>query len=264
MRQTFFAFAALFALSMFSSFAILKEEIGKAGYYADSLHGRKTTSGEKYDKYEYTCAHKTLAYGTKVRITRLDNKKSVICRVNDRGPYVEGYVTDVSRAAAEEIGLTKAGAARVKLEVVQAVATARVGAEVDGNTKLLTAASKGASKTLSPAQYNNDLRPSSSKGFSGLPSELYSVDIQKSRKEGFGVQVSTLYDADNVLPVIKKLQQEWPNKAMVSIETDDVIKKSTYRVIIGPFSDAKTAAVQQKAAAKKGYKGCFVVDLGGM
>jgi len=263
MRQTFFAITAFFALTLLSSFAIQKEEFGKAGYYADSLHGRKTASGEKYDKFEFTCAHKTLAFGTKVRITRLDNKKSVVCRVNDRGPFVEGYVTDISRAAAEEIGLVKIGVTRVKLEVVQAVATARVGADVDGNTKLLIA-SKGASKTLSPVQYNNDLRPSSGKGFSELPSELYSIDIQKTRKEGFGVQVSTLYDADNVLPVIKKLQQEWPSKAMVSVESDGVYKKSTYRVIIGPFSDAKTAAVQQKAAAKKGYKGCFVVDLGGM
>jgi len=261
MRQTFFAFAALFALTMFSSFAILKEEIGKAGYYADSLHGRKTASGEKYDKFEFTCAHKTLAYGTKVRITRLDNKKTVICRVNDRGPYVEGYVTDMSRAAAEEIGLIKIGVTRVKLEVVQAV-SARVGAEVDGNTKLLTG-SKGIAKTTSLVQYSNDLQPASGRG-GNLPTELYSVDIQKSRKEGYGVQVSTLYDADNVLPVIKKLQQEWPNKAMVSVETEDVYKKSTYRVIIGPFTDAKTAAVQQKAAAKKGYKGCFVVDLRGM
>ncbi|MBC7774793.1 MAG: septal ring lytic transglycosylase RlpA family protein, partial [Phycisphaerae bacterium] len=244
--------------------AIQKEEYGKAGYYADSLHGRKTASGEKYDKYEFTCAHKTLAFGTKVRVTRLDNKKSVICRVNDRGPFVEGYVTDISRAAAEEIGLIKVGVTRVKLEVVQAVSTARVGADVDGNTKLLT--SKGITRTVTPAQYSNDLQPSSSRSYSsnGQPSELYSVDIQKSRKQGFGVQVSTLYNADNVLPVIKKLQQEWPNKAMVSVEHDEAYDKSTYRVIVGPFSDAKTAAVQQKTAAKKGYKGCFVVDLGGM
>ncbi len=264
MRQTFFAFAALFALTLLSSFAIQKEEYGKAGYYADSLHGRKTASGEKYDKYEFTCAHKTLAFGTKVRITRLDNKKSVICRVNDRGPYVEGYVTDVSRAAAEEIGLIKIGVTRVKLEVVQAANTARVGADMDGNTKLLT--SRGATRTVMPAQYNYDPQPTGGRGYGGgsLPTELYSVDIQKSRKEGFGVQVSTLYDADNVLPVIKKLQQEWPLKAMVCVERDEVYNKSTYRVIIGPFSDAKTAAVQQKIAAKKGYKGCFVVDLGGM
>ncbi|MFN0212633.1 MAG: septal ring lytic transglycosylase RlpA family protein [Saprospiraceae bacterium] len=259
MRQTFFTFIALFATSFLTSFVNQKEEYGKAGYYADSLHGRKTASGEKYDKFEFTCAHKTLPFGTKVRVTRLDNKKSVIVRVNDRGPFVEGYVTDISRAAAEEIGLIKIGVTRVKLEVLQTIA--RVAAEADGNTNAI--ANKGIYR---PAQYNTVLQPVSGKssGSNNLTSDLYSVDIQKSRKEGFGVQLVTLYDADNVLPVLKKLQQEWPNKALVNLERDDTYNKSTYRVIIGPFSDAKTAALQQKSAAKKGYKGCFVVDLAGM
>ncbi len=96
------------------------------------------------------------------------------------------------------------------------------------------------------------------------PSELYSIDLQKTRKEGYGVQVTTLYDADNVLPVIKKLQIDWPSKVLVNLERDEAYNKNTYRVIIGPFSDKKTAEVQQKAAAKKGNKGCFVVDLGEM
>lgn len=265
MRQIFFAFATILAATLISSFAIEKVEYGKAGYYADSLHGRKTASGEKYDKFEFTCAHKTLAYGTKIKVTRLDNKKSVVVRVNDRGPYVEGYVTDISRAAAEAIGLIKTGVARVKIEVVEAAATARVAADADGNTQLLT--SRGITKKVTPAQYSNELQPAgkklASKGES-LPSELYSIDIQKARKTGFGVQVSTLYDADNVLPIIKKLQQDWPGKVLVNLERDDVYDKNTYRVILGPFSDNKTATVQQKAAAKKGYKGCFVVDLGGM
>jgi len=266
MRQTFFSFAALFAFTLLSSFINQKEEYGKAGYYADSLHGRKTASGEKYDKYEFTCAHKTLAFGTKIKVTRLDNKKSVIVRVNDRGPFVEGYVTDISRAAAEEIGLIKLGVTRVKIEVVEASATARVAAETDGNTKLLT--SRGVTKTVSrPAQYSNELQPAGRKGAASsenLPSELYAIDIQQTRKTGFGVQVSTIYNADNVLPIIKKLQQTWPGKVLVNLERDEVYNKSTYRVIIGPFSDNKTAALQQKNAAKKGYKGCFVVDLGSM
>jgi rare lipoprotein A len=281
MLKTFYALIALFATTMLSSFVFQKDEIGKAGYYADSLHGRKTASGEKYDKYEFTCAHKTLAFGTKIRVTRLDNNKSVVVRVNDRGPFVEGYVTDISRAAAESIDLIKIGVTRVKIEIVEAAATARVAAEADGNTKALTNRTGTAATTLvtKPAQYSaSEPQPSGTKATKGatatkatpatkgnaaakLPSELYAVDMQKSKKEGFGVQVSTLYDAENVLPNIKKLQQDWPNKVLVSVERDEAFNKTTYRVVIGPFSDAKTAAVQQKIAAKKGYKGCFVVDL---
>ncbi|MDO8368963.1 MAG: septal ring lytic transglycosylase RlpA family protein [Saprospiraceae bacterium] len=266
MRQIYYAFAALFAVALLSSFMLQKEEYGKAGYYADSLHGRKTASGEKYDKYEFTCAHKTLAFGTKIRVTRLDNKKSVVVRVNDRGPFVEGYITDLSRAAAEEIDLIKIGVTRVKVEIVGASATARVAAETDGNTSLLTA--RTVTKSASPAQYSDELQPAGTKvavaTVENLPTELYSIDVQKSRKEGFGVQVSTLYDADNVLPVVKKLQQEWPTKVLVSVERDEAYNKNTYRVVIGPFTDSKSAAVQQKVAARKGYKGCFVVDLTGM
>lgn len=269
MRHFLFSFSAILIATMISSFSLLQDEIGKAGYYADSLHGRKTASGELYDKFEFTCAHKTLPFGTKVRVTRLDNNKSVVVRVNDRGPYVEGYVTDVSRAAAEAIGLIKVGVTRVKLEVLEAAATARVAAETDGSTKPLLAREN--LKSTSSAQKGSntaEAKPAAKKGTAlketRLPTELYAVDMKSARKEGFGVQVGTLYDADNVLPMVKKIQQTWPGKALVSTERDEVANKSTYRVIIGPFTDNKTAAVQQKAAVKKGYKGCFVVDLGEM
>lgn len=257
MRQSFFAFSALLLTSLFCSFVVLQEEVGKAGYYADSLHGRKTASGEKYDKNDFTCAHKTLPFGTRVRVTRLDNKKSVVVRVNDRGPFVEGYVTDISRAAAEEIDLIKIGVTKVKLEVLESSASGRVAAESDGNTqsvltrnsqKPITASTNGSNATGNEAQK--------------LPSELYSIEMKPARKEGFGVQVSTMYNAENVLSTINKLEVLWPSQVLVNVERDEAFKKSTYRVIIGPFPNSKAAAVQQKLAAKKGYKGCFVVDLG--
>ncbi|MCY7330990.1 MAG: septal ring lytic transglycosylase RlpA family protein, partial [Saprospiraceae bacterium] len=105
----------LFVCLSMSSFAWQRsDEFGKAGYYADALQGRKTASGEKYDKKLLTCAHKSYPFGTKLRITRLDNKKAVIVRVNDRGPFTEGFVVDLSRAAAREIDLITAGRASVK------------------------------------------------------------------------------------------------------------------------------------------------------
>jgi len=265
MRQTFYAFAAIFAATLLSSFAFQKEEIGKAGYYADSLHGRKTSSGEPYDKYAFTCAHKTLPFGTKVKVTRLDNNKSVVVRVNDRGPSVEGYVVDLSRAAAEEIDLIKIGVPRVKVEIIEEVTANRVGAETDGKPALLS--QKPNNKPTKPTQHNNALEPVGIKELSGnekLPTELFALDMHSIRKSGLGVQVSTLYNADNVLPTVKKLQQDWPGKVLVSLERDEAYNKSTYRIILGPYIDNKTAAVQQKAAAKKGYKGCFIVDLGEM
>jgi rare lipoprotein A len=93
------------------------EEFGLASYYSDLFHGKPTASGEAYDKNKYTCAHKTHPFGTMLKITRLDNNKTVQVRVTDRGPFISGRVVEISRASAEAIGLIQDGSARVKVEV---------------------------------------------------------------------------------------------------------------------------------------------------
>ena len=91
---------------------------GVISYYADSLHGNVTASGEKYDKNKMTAAHKSLAFGTRVRVTNLDNGNSVVVVVNDRGPFVEGRILDVSRHAADQLDMGERGLvnARIALE----------------------------------------------------------------------------------------------------------------------------------------------------
>lgn len=95
-----------------------KVEKGEASYYADKFHGRPTASGEKYNKKAFTAAHKTLPFGTKVRVTNLKNNKSVDVIINDRGPFKAGRIIDLSRAAAEKIGLINDGVAKVTVEVL--------------------------------------------------------------------------------------------------------------------------------------------------
>lgn len=82
------------------------EQSGTASWYGNRFHGRRTASGERYDMRGYTAAHKSLPFGTILRVTNLDNDRSVLVRINDRGPYVRGRIIDLSRAAAEEIGVT--------------------------------------------------------------------------------------------------------------------------------------------------------------
>ncbi len=263
MRRTLFTTSSLllvcFSWILLNAFIPnLSEEFGKANYYADSLHGRKTSSGEKYDKNELTCAHKSLPFGSKVKITRLDNKKSVVARVNDRGPFKEGFVIELSRRAAEAIDLDRDGSASVRVEVVPNVET-KATASAAGKS-----AGKAAGKLsmVKPAQYNTtDPQPASNTASNSKNTDLYKIDLKKSAKVGYGVQLSTLYDADNVLPIVTKLQQQWPEKVLVSIERDNANDLAAYRVMIGPFADEKTANAQQKLAAKRGYKQSFVVDL---
>ena len=98
--------------------AKLKVVDGKATYYGNRWHGRKTASGERHDKDSLVCAHRTLPFGTRVRVTNLKNGKSVVVRVNDRGPYVKGIVIDLSTAAARAIDMLSAGIVPAHLEVV--------------------------------------------------------------------------------------------------------------------------------------------------
>jgi len=91
---------------------------GTASFYSDELAGNRTASGERFDPDDLTAAHRTLAFGSRVRVTNLSNGESVVVRINDRGPFSRGRVIDVSHAAAREIGMDRAGLARVSMTLL--------------------------------------------------------------------------------------------------------------------------------------------------
>ena len=122
------------ALSVYKSSAV-------ASYYADKYHGRKTSNGEIFNMYDLTAAHKTLPFNTKVKVTNLSNGKSVIVRINDRGPFIKGREIDLSKAAAVKIGMIKSGTAKVSLEIVggsDGAANASQGEKAGGDSFCLT------------------------------------------------------------------------------------------------------------------------------
>ena len=94
-------------------------EEGIASWYGPQFHGKRTSSGEVFDMNGMTAAHKTLPLGTYVKVTRLDNGRWIIVRINDRGPFVGDRVIDLSRRAAEELGMLPKGTARVRIEALQ-------------------------------------------------------------------------------------------------------------------------------------------------
>lgn len=92
---------------------------GKASYYAMKFQFRTTASGERFNNYAFTAAHKTLAFGTKVKVTNVKNNSSVVVRINDRGPFVKGRIIDLSRVAFDAIGNLDSGVISVKIEVIR-------------------------------------------------------------------------------------------------------------------------------------------------
>jgi rare lipoprotein A len=91
----------------------------KASWYGPGFHGQKTANGEVYDQNSFTAAHKSLKFGTLLKITNLKNSKSVVVRINDRGPYIHGRDLDLSKAAALELGMVRKGVAKIKVEEIK-------------------------------------------------------------------------------------------------------------------------------------------------
>ena len=126
------------------------DETGIASWYGAPFHGQATANGEQYDQNSLTAAHKTLPMPSYVRVTNLENGRSIIVRVNDRGPFVNGRVVDMSRRGAQLLGFDQVGTARVRVQAVQAgmpgvegTMLAQTG-NVEGGPPKVTAAPRGA------------------------------------------------------------------------------------------------------------------------
>ena len=129
-----------------------------ASYYAEDFHGKKTSNGERFNMNDYTCAHKSLPFGTILRVTNLTNGKTVDVRVNDRGPFVASREIDLSKAAAIKLGMIGSGTTKVKLEIVKkgantklsqqtAASASKIMAKLGGGNSSATAANSVSSKT---------------------------------------------------------------------------------------------------------------------
>ena len=118
MKSTRITLWAIMLLSVLSLTTTVQAERGRASYYHNKLHGRKTASGERYHRDSLTCAHLRYRFGTWLRVTNTWDGKSVVVKVNDRGPYSKKYCIDLSLAAAKKIGIVGTGHAIVDIKIV--------------------------------------------------------------------------------------------------------------------------------------------------
>lgn len=269
------------------------EEFGVASYYADVFDGKNTASGEVYNKTKMTAAHKELPFGTMIRVTRLDNKKSVVLRVNDRGPFISGRVVELSTSGAKKIGLIRDGIAEVKVEVVKErelpreeltaksvkkatpapktspksydnAATTPV-VSVPESAKIITekkAVAKPApapKKTKSKAVTKSTTTKKEKLLQNSNQDGLYKIQLIRPEKTGYGVQVAFLSDYESVFRQVTDLQSDWFKNILISVSGKGDATK--YRIILGPFPDAKSAEAYKTSLLKKKRKKGFVVDL---
>jgi len=160
--------AALFSLQSWSQDQPYRES-GGASWYGPGFHGRITASGERFNTNDFTAAHKTLPFGTRVRVTNTGNGKSVVVRINDRGPFIKGRIIDLSRAAAERLGMLESGTADVLVEELGGTGSAGTSSIRDQDTH------SNSGKSIQVASFgdrNNAERLVQRLGGAGLDAEI--------------------------------------------------------------------------------------------
>lgn len=289
----------IFSCLLLLSWGAFSQEKGMAGYYADEFQGRKTASGEPYDLNQLTGAHRTAEFGSYLKVTRTDNKKSVIIKVNDRGPYLKTRVVDLSKKAAEAIGLIRDGIAEVIIEPVSTPdeLAGKIGTEVT-MTEPVATVTKETTKKVTPVDTSqakvstriaepvkvkaaepvakstpSTEKPAVIKKPAPEPAEfktvtaqdykdfdLYKIQLMRPKKEGFGVQVGLFKDYENVLKRVAELQEDHFKNILISIEKGDD-GHPAYKIILGPFPEQSLAS-SYKASMKKKFKvDGFIVNL---
>ncbi|MEM1324627.1 MAG: septal ring lytic transglycosylase RlpA family protein [Bacteroidota bacterium] len=281
-----------FLLTLCIATSLSAQEFGRASYYADSFQGLKTASGELYNNQELTASHNSLDFGTLVKVTRLDNQKSVIVRINDRGPFIKGRIVDLSKAAAQRLDMVSAGVAEVKVEVVGKNAKQAKPIQVASKTSVdkpkttstrstpsgysttqpkrlkektketpVGIATRGAETTAKGASPEATVAISDAKMLRGQYTQygLYKIQVMQPEKKGFGVQVGSYSSYDNVMQQIAMLQKKWFDDILVSIEPS--AKGPQYKVILGQFETEAAANTYRKALKSKHRMNGFVVGL---
>jgi rare lipoprotein A len=209
--------------------ATAQTQTGKASFYADKFEGRPTASGEKYKHNKLTAAHKSLPFGTKVKVTNMANNQTVEVIINDRGPYVDGRIIDVSKSAAEKLGFINQGLADVQVDVLDA----------------------GTGKASDPVQVIGQV--------SVDEKEFYDFQIERLKPSGFGVQIGTYQELVNLMRLADNLKSSYQKKVTVQVKILNGVKY--YTLILGQFPN-RTKAEGFKEELRKKFPDAFIVEYG--
>lgn len=223
MAKLFFSFCLSFVFAA----ALSQTQTGKASFYADKFEGTPTASGEKYHHNKMTAAHKTLPFGTRVKVTNLGNDESVEVVINDRGPYVENRIIDLSKSAAEKLGFVNQGLAEIQLEVIDA----------------------GDGKKSDPIKTVDYVLVEDK--------EFYDFQIARMDPKGFGVQIGTYQELVNLMRLSDNLKNSHKKQVTVQVKVLNGIKY--YGLILGHFP-TRIKAEQFRMELIKKFPDAFIIE----
>ncbi len=218
----------LLLIAVFSTGLVLAQqkykETGVASFYADKFEGRKTANGEIYYHAKKTAAHQKLPFGSIVKVTNIENKKYVVVRINDRGPFIDNRIIDLSKSAANDLGIVEKGLAKVELELI---------ASTDDmpDKKLISVAKEPSEK-------------------------YYKIDVSIEKPKGSGIQIGSYRNDENIFKIAEQLKAEY--KTEVYIQIAEINNTNVYRVILGRSTDEAYLKKLKEIISKK-YPDCFIV-----
>lgn len=242
-------------------------ETGIASWYGPQFHGRPTANGETFDMNLVSAAHTTLPLPCLVRVTNRENGRSLVIRVNDRGPFVDDRIIDLSKAAAEQLGFVRQGTARVTVEYVgpagvgtyverapsRAAARPRVASRSRG--AVLTPASAAPAR-LEAAPAVERALGAAERAASGSVAPSYAAAAATAFSPGLYVQVATMSSQGRADAVIDTLGGGGP----VFVRPVDISGRTLYRVMVGPWPGAGEADEARRAIARLGFEDARIVD----
>jgi peptidoglycan lytic transglycosylase len=227
----FISVVVLFAGFVLTSFGQSFKQTGIASYYADKFVGHTTANGEKYKHSKLTAAHKTLPFGTLLKVKNLENGKEVTVRVNDRGPFVKDRIIDLSKSAAEELDFINKGITNVEIVSI-------------GNSD----AQRVTYSTLDRPP-DDDFE---------LPSKYYSISVNEQKISGYGVQIGSYREMVNLVQLAEELQKAYNDRIFIQVSIIQEVKY--YKIIIGHLkSREKVSKLYDKL--RQDYPGSFVIKF---
>ena len=200
---------------------------GLASYYGRELHGRRTSSGERFSRHKLTAAHPSLAFGTHVKVTNLSNGNSVIVKVNDRGPSTKKRIIDVSYAAAKKLGMIATGTANVRIESIETNTSEQVDSTQEGQNNQTT-------------------------------KEMFQLEVKMASTEGWAIQIGSYGEAANFIRLAEIIKQTYNKPLLVEVATSG--EKRVYRLLIGPEKTEESAKALL-LLVKKEYPDAYIVGL---
>ncbi|WP_053991232.1 septal ring lytic transglycosylase RlpA family protein [Mangrovimonas sp. TPBH4] len=231
----------LLALAMFSTVLTAQVQTGKASFYGDKFEGRLTASGEPYSHKNATAAHRSLPFGTMLKVTNLANNKTAYVKVNDRGPFVSGRIIDLSKSIAEKLDFVAAGVADVVIEVLDAGDLSTPNSEATVSTAPENTSTISNPITAAP-----------------IESEFYELTIDRVKPDWIGVQIGSFQELANLIRLADNLKVSYQKEVTVQVKTINGVK--IYSLILGKFN-TRSKAEHFRDRVEERYPDCFIVNL---